>query len=83
MSARLYSVKSMISNGGSEAKFRKTASGVADALLPFTEGEWNRMHGAFTVTQEMVEAESAAFYFDGVIGGIEIMLDNSMITQNA
>ena len=58
-------------------------SGVTKTLLPFTEGEWNRMHGAYLVTQEMVEVESAAFSRDGVIRGIEIMLDNSMITQNA
>ena len=58
-------------------------SGIADSLLPFTAGEWNRMHGTCLATQEMLEVESAAFSREGVIGGIEIMLDNSMITQNA
>ena len=52
---------------------------MGNTLSPFTPGEWNTLYGTFTVNNDMLQADQIAFYIDGVIENIDIMIDNVSI----
>ena len=56
--------------------------GLANTLDPFKPGDWNTLHGTFTVDDNMDKADQIAFYIDGVIEGIDIVIDDVSITPS-
>lgn len=49
---------------------------VGKTLGPIVPGEWNDLFGSFRVTQEMVDADNVALYFEGPETGVDILLDD-------
>jgi len=48
-----------------------------------TSGAWNVFHGRFTITEEMVNADTVAFFIERLRAGVEIQLDDIVIQKYA
>ena len=55
---------------------------LGNTLAPFTAGEWNVLYGSFTIDDNMEAADQIAFYIDGVIHGIDIVIDDVYVTSS-
>lgn len=55
---------------------------VADTLeTPFESEGWNRLHGEFVVTQDMIDADNMAFFFEGPNKEKKFTIDSLTVTK--
>ena len=55
---------------------------IAHAVVPFSAGEWNVLHGTFTVDHALDAADKVLFFVDGVREGVQIGLDDIKIVPD-
>jgi len=54
---------------------------IADVTGPWNQGNWNSMNGIFTVTQEMLVADSVRLFWRKYEEGHDIVVDNVAVTS--
>lgn len=72
-------VITLMTHGVTEAN--STWLDVSQVVGIWETGEWNDIYGEFEVTKEMLEAPKLTYYFQKVIPGVDIIVDNVVIKE--
>lgn len=56
---------------------------IAETIEPVNANSWNTMVGRFTVTEQIASQNTIFLFFDRVVPGVNIIVDNVMVTATA